>query len=216
MKQQETIMRQPIMSILWRIPVAIVVVIVNAILGGGLLFFQFTAFDLRGIWSIVLAPMAVIVHLLTIFRILRLTEEIQPPKKTLLRLLNVPIFPSLVSGLLSIAFSLVFFGGIVYAEGCGDLVYQTLSPSGEKKASLYSGIGPAGFGECNYVYVYYEQYPLVRRDIYRYGGYLDLDLDQPLKWHDEHTLELVWSQEKIDLTKNMSDLPYWLALFSRS
>lgn len=192
----------------------ITLVVVNICAGALLLFFQFTEYSLRGILGLLPAPLVVAIHLLTIGGVI-LALRRSPQLRKHLWFIGGPMLPSLVSGTAAIGFFLAAGLGITLAQGCGRLAYEVASPDGTRIARLYSGLAPAGFGECNYVYIYYEDFPAVRRDVYAYGESINLNTDFPMRWIDDKTLVLDWDGTVIDLQKDVGDLPLWL-LFTLS
>jgi hypothetical protein len=183
---------------------------INLIAGASLLFFQFTQYSLRNFLNVLLAPIVVFIHLVTIVAIIWTARKLLQGRLVWVWLPVIPLIPSLVSGVISIAFGIAFSVGIFYAEGCGTFAYKAVSPSGEKSAILYSGEGPAGFGKCDYVYVYYRRYPLIRRDVYRSSSSIDLSKGELIQWKDESTIYLTWDETQIDLTQHVGDFPLWL------
>lgn len=195
-----------------RILLYLTIIVVNLCAGTCLLFFQFTDYSLRVYLELLLPPLVVLIHTSTIGSIVRKTRQLPQMRKKLLWLIGGPMLPSLVSGTAAIACFLVGWPGIILGTGCGSLVHETVSPDETKIARFYSGLGPAGFGACNYVYVYYEDFPAVRRDVYKSGESIAFDAENPISWEDDKTIVLSWDNVVIDLRESPGNLPLWLSI----
>jgi hypothetical protein len=192
--------------------VMIILILIDLAAGSVVLFFQFTQFNLVGAWRRLLhIPILFCIQ----FPIATLLVGVarSSPERSFPRFLGIVSgtlsLPSLISASLSIvAFSLLGLG-YVYGETCGQLVFEASSPDGSQVAQVYSGIGPAGFGPCNHVYIYYPDRPYLRRDVYASGEYWDSEAPDLVAWRSESVLYLAEPDTEIDLKREVGDLPIW-------
>jgi len=180
--------------------------------GSAILFFQYTQFNLVGILiRLYHIPALLYIEIPAAAALIGIAWH--SPRRSLQRLIGLVAgalsLPSLISGILAVVTFPLFSLGYVFADGCGELVFEAPSPDGSQVARAYSGIGPAGFGPCNHVYIYYPARPYLRRDVYASGDYWDTEAPDLIAWRSESVLYLAGPDTEIDLKRNVGDLPFW-------
>jgi hypothetical protein len=183
--------------------------------GSVILFFQFTQFNLAGVLRrLYHIPALLYIQLPAAAALIGIAWY--SPRRSLQRLIGFAAgalsLPSLISGILAVVTFPLFSLGYVYADGCGELGFEAPSPDGSQVARVYSGIGPAGFGPCNYVYIYYPAHPYLRRDVYTSGDYWDTEAPDLIAWRSESVLYLAGPDTEIDLKRDVGDLPVWAGI----